>query len=110
MNFMEAWMGAGSGARQVGKTTAVCEAAKKIGATVVCRDAGDAARVAREHGVKTIGIYNEPRGLHGPFLYDPDAVQAMLHFVNSKLRLVEKERDDAWKRIEAIRTLTEDRT
>ena len=61
-------------ARRSGKTTAICEAAKKIGAIVIVHNREEAKRVSKEYGVKTISYNENLRPLHGPFLVDSTAV------------------------------------
>jgi hypothetical protein len=64
-------------ARQVGKTTAICEAAKKINATVVAGSSDDAKRIEREHGVKSVSYAidkSKMLGRRGPILFDTYAV------------------------------------
>jgi hypothetical protein len=60
---------------RTGKTTVLCEAAKKIGATVLCHSAEEAKRVAKEYEVDTIHLGSFPlRGSHKPILVDTHAV------------------------------------
>ena len=60
---------------RAGKTTALCEAAKKIGAAVLCHSAEEAQRVAKEYEVDTIHLGQFPkRGSHQPVLVDTHAV------------------------------------
>lgn len=64
--------------RQVGKTHALCEAAKKIGATVVCISGADAKRVRKEHGVKTISLDSPDEARGKTLLFDTDAVSVLV--------------------------------
>lgn len=60
---------------RAGKTTAICEAAAKIGATVLCHSADEAKRVAKEYKVETIHLGQFPLlGSHKPILVDTHAM------------------------------------
>lgn len=67
-------------ARGTGKTTAMIEAAKKIGAVLVVRNEGEALRVREQHGVEAMSMHSATkfRGINRPVLFDPDAVALML--------------------------------
>ena len=65
------------GPRRCGKTTAICKAAKEIGATVICESQQHAEMVKKEHGVRTTHIDKEARGTKGPYIYDDFAVTKM---------------------------------
>lgn len=89
------WAGVLAGrARGVGKTTVTAEAAKKIGATVVCMNTHDAARVAKEHEVPTVSVHSSDRlrGTRGPLLFDPDAVYVMAAHYEMEIARLDAER------------------
>jgi len=76
--------------RRSGKTTAICKAAKEIGATVVCHSQQEAERVNKEHRVATAYINQEFRGTRGPFLVDTCAVSYAIHQLNTKIKDLEE--------------------
>ncbi len=60
---------------RTGNTTVLCEAAKKIGAAVLCHSAEEAKRVAKEYEVDTIHFGQFPlRGSHQPIMVDTHAM------------------------------------
>lgn len=61
--------------RRFSKTTAICKAAKEIGATVICANLEQATIVSLEHEVKTASIHQNLRGTIGPYLYDHFAIE-----------------------------------
>jgi hypothetical protein len=63
--------------RGKGRTTAVCEAAKLIDATVVCANHDQARQVKGTYGVKTIALSENAHGKEGPYLFDHYAVDCM---------------------------------
>lgn len=92
-------------ARRSGKTTAICKAAKEIGAIVICHSKQEANRVAREHQVKTVHLNSEIRGMTEPFLIDTYAyVETLSSFhtqleqLQEQLKRLDKERLE-WKRL-----------
>jgi len=66
--------------RASGRTTAICEAAKKIGATVICHTSNYAKDVSRRFGVNTIALHEleRARGTGCPYLMDHNAIAHVL--------------------------------
>jgi len=64
-------------ARCTGRTTAICKAAKEIGAIVIVHHREEARRLEREFGVKCKTINDDLRGFSGPILYDTCAVSVL---------------------------------
>lgn len=86
------WAEAGELARQVGKTTATCEAAKKLGGTVVVYWRAEARHLEKEHGVRAVAIdAAEIRGLPMPFMFDPTAVSFMCRAYEQRIATLEKQ-------------------
>lgn len=89
------------GPRQSGRTTAIVEAAKKIGAVVVCFSARHAQQVHREHGVTVVPMCSLDRmaGMKTPVLWDHAAVER-LQRENQRLSMIAAEIQDVreWKR------------
>jgi hypothetical protein len=71
-------------ARRVGKTTAICKAAKEIGATVVVHSREEARRVEHEHGVRA-ATWDRLRGSKGPYLVDTHAVSVAADMYESAI-------------------------
>lgn len=69
------------GPRQSGRTTAICQAAKALDATVVCADQSQAEYVRKTHGVKAVSVDRKTawQGSIGPFLFDHHAVERLVH-------------------------------
>jgi len=76
MIFQE-WLSIGP--RGCGRTTALVEAAKKIGATFVCFNAQHAQQMKREHDIPTIPVDANPRGTRGPYIFDHNAMLEIAH-------------------------------
>lgn len=72
--LMNAKQAAACGPRGSGRTTALANAAKAIGATVVAADDQSARRIAEEHGVKAVVVEHLSAGWLGPFVWDHHAV------------------------------------
>ncbi len=66
--------------RQSGRTRAICEAAKKIGATVICANGGSAMTLRDTYGVETVCMtdMNKIEGSRGPYLFDHLAVERLI--------------------------------
>lgn len=66
-------------ARRVGKTTALAEATRRLGGTLVCVNARAAQLTAGEFGVRTCSVETPERlrGRIGPVFFEPEAVAAM---------------------------------
>jgi hypothetical protein len=64
---------------RTGKTTAICEAALKIGATVVTGTEREARRITKEFGVEAISVrqWHLTHGVDKPFLFDTYGVAEM---------------------------------
>jgi len=68
------------GPRQTGRTTAICEAAKKIGAWVIAANLRHAQQINHEHGVGTVAMNQRHDFLAGrsePALWDHFAVEQL---------------------------------
>jgi hypothetical protein len=76
-----------------GKTTAICAAAKSIGATVVVHSMEEAKRVEQEHGVKAVPYTREIRGTRGPYLVDTHAVSMYAYEKNLEIERLEDKAD-----------------
>lgn len=76
--------------RRFGKTTAICKAAKEIGATVICANTQQAQILKLEHGIKTATIHQNLRGTTGPYLYDHFAMEQTVfeleHFYKKEIK------------------------
>lgn len=83
--------------RRTGKTTAICKAAKEIGATVIVHSVDEAKRVSREHGVKAASIQQNLRGTTGPYLIDPHAAGMKLSHLAEESERLHSELDQALK-------------
>lgn len=82
--------------RQGGKTHAMAQAVKACDGVMVCRDATEARRVAKEYGVRTVSVQSSPDRLRGqmrPTLLDTDSVAVLLGEYRAALAAVTKERD-----------------
>ena len=80
-------------ARQVGKTTAICKAAKELGATVVCHNSQAAKRVAEEHNVPTVSINETFRGTKGPYLVDTTAMSFLAMECENRIQDLERKNE-----------------
>lgn len=60
--------------RRMGKTYAICKAAKRIGATVIVHSKAEAERLKKEYKVQAVSIEDNIRGTKGPYLVDTTAV------------------------------------
>lgn len=88
--------------RGSGRTTVICEAAQKIGATVVCAN-HDHANMMKRYGVKTIALSSNARGKKGPFLFDHYAIDCMVHAYEQKIASLEQRLAAALKELEGIK-------
>lgn len=66
------------GPRGSGRTTALANAAKSIGATLVAADDQSARFIAEEHGVKAVAVERMSAGCFGPFVFDHHTVYVVL--------------------------------
>ena len=60
-----------------GKTEAICDLAKVMGARVMVHHVSEALRVAQQYGVKAITIDSDMRGMNCPVLVDTHAVSVI---------------------------------
>lgn len=88
--------------RGCGKTTALAEACKKIGATMLCINQQQAKDIALKFGIKTAVTNSELRGVSGPFLYDHYAVEQFAMFMESKLEEANTKISDLEDRIREL--------
>ena len=72
-----------------GKTFAICEAAKKIGATVVTHNRNEARRIAKEYQVKAVSLCGNIRGTTGPYLVDTQAVSEYSYRKNREIAVMQ---------------------
>lgn len=93
MNEFPNLMGRG---RQLGKTHAMAEAAKKVGAIMVCSSEQEASRVRQLHGIRTISIHRGESlyGTTDPVFFDPDAVALLLSQLQARVEKLQSERQE----------------
>lgn len=93
--------------RRTGKTTALCKAAKEIGATVLTHNEQEADRLRREYGVDAKPLTPPERlmGLNKPLLVDSHAAAIALCSLTSELHKVTEERDALRAALEEITAL-----
>jgi len=72
-----------------GRTTAICEAAKKINATVLTVTAEHARLINKQHGVSAKSITSDLIGATGPYLADHQAVLRICSEYESELEAAE---------------------
>lgn len=60
-----------------GKTHALCDLAKVIGARVMVHDVSEVLRIEREYGAKGITVDSDIRGMNAPILVDTHAVSVI---------------------------------
>ena len=70
--------------RGTGKTQALCEAAKKIGATLIVHSAEEKKRVEELYGVKAAVIRADMRGTEGPYLIDSHAASLEMAYLENE--------------------------
>lgn len=80
----------GNMGRRIGKTTAIVEAAKKIGATIVCANKAHARMLKEDFKIETVVPYKEIRGTKGPYLYDHFAMEFIAHEALREIEKLEK--------------------
>lgn len=86
--------------RRMGKTTAICKAAKEIDATVLVRTAREAERVNAEFGVKARAYQAGLFGKQGPFLVDTDVVSIYAMQKADQIETLQKKLNKAKRIIE----------
>jgi hypothetical protein len=94
------------GPRRIGKTHHMAEAAKRLGAVLVCRDEAEARRVAKEYGIRTFSVRWPAGNLRGfglPVFFDPDAVELMAGHYEHQLELERNRVDRMDKETEELR-------
>jgi hypothetical protein len=74
--------------RATGRTTAICSAARVIGATVVCASRASAEQIGRQHGVKTVTCESRAtiQGTRGPYLFDHYAMEVIVSRMDYDMR------------------------
>jgi hypothetical protein len=95
--------------RQMGKTTAICKAAKEIGATVIVRNEAEANRVRELFGVRAMARDRRLEGTMGPYLVDTDAVALIAndyeHAIRERDKTIAKLQDEVESMLEEIHSL-----
>lgn len=89
-----------------GKTHAICDLAKVIGARVMVHDVQEVLRIEREYGAKGITIDSDIRGMNAPILVDTHAVSVI---ANRVMQYVSEIENQMASRDVAIKVLTEQR-
>ena len=80
-----------AGPRGSGRTTAICEAAKSINATVLAANHSQARLLKRDYGVDSVSIYAPGEGLRGPFLADHLAAEHIVLSLEQTIKDSQKE-------------------
>lgn len=77
--------------RQSGKTTAICKAAKEIGAVVLTHNDAEAKRLIKAYGVeaRSLKTIDKLLGLNKPLLVDPNAAGMELNDLDMELNALE---------------------
>lgn len=95
------WSVANSLAMRTGKTTAICKAAKEIGATVVTGTSQEAKRLEKEYGIKALAVETavRSRGKTGPILFDTFGVSRICELYENEIyRLKEQHKKEMKER------------
>jgi hypothetical protein len=71
--------------RSCGKTSALIEACRKIGAVLVCGTEEQARDINRLHDIKTTSIYRDASDIYEPYLFDHYAVEAIIDSYASRI-------------------------
>lgn len=78
-------------ARQFGKTTAICKAAKEIDAIVLTATHLEAKHLERKFDVKAKSVELNLYGFSGPFLFDNHAIEKLFVSASNKIQTLEDE-------------------
>jgi hypothetical protein len=86
----------------------ICEAAKKIGATVICANMSQAHLVAREHGVKTMSLGQKDQrvGTTIPYLWDHFTSELMEDQISATTQEISRLRAENSKLQRSLKILT----
>lgn len=89
-----------------GKTHAICDLAKVIGARVMVHHVSEVLRIEKEYGAKGITIDSDIRGMNSPILVDTHAVSVIASRVADYVDELERQIES---RDAAIKVLTDQR-
>lgn len=73
-----------------GKTEALCDLAKVMGARVMVHDVSEALRVSNAYGVRAVTIDSDTRGMSCPILVDTHAVSVIASRSRSYIETLER--------------------
>jgi hypothetical protein len=92
---------------RTGKTTAICEAARKIGAIVVTGSEKEAKRITKEFGVTAMSIHHWQltQGLDMPFLFDTYGVTEMAADFETAYEIEKRKREQLEEKLNMIQEL-----
>lgn len=95
------------GPRGCGRTTAIVEACKRIGATMVCSDYQQAKWIEGTHGIKTTDLNANALGTTGPYLFDHHAVDVLSADYEGQIARLREELSAYREELTAARERTE---
>jgi hypothetical protein len=93
------------GPRGSARTTALANAARNIGATLVGASIEQAHMLQARHGVPAISVDRNVRGTRGPYIFDHYTVERLILDYESELDRVRRELEKAQDKLRQIAAL-----